>query len=264
MSFKENLLVKIKIKQLTERVNKSLKPVDGITRADKKAMISLLRIVSYKPQKERDLDLYIKPGEAGDKKTILVLDNELAIYNTTPQDVGLRKSPTIKEMVSFRNARKILSDSDVLVCRKEETVKRIQSECLDTLDLSFTELDIRQIENDASIALQTQDTEGIFEGIMLFSELLRFTPVKKSLQISNFYITGKISETIEGKTEYSSILLFSEAENTVMLLNKKIKSGSKDDKKLLVNIANGTENPHLKGKEVFEHFSNAVFNQPEK
>ena len=59
------------------------------------------------------------------------------LYDTVA-DVGMRKSPTIREMVSIRNAMKILSDADVVASKKEASVRTIQEECLSALDLSFT------------------------------------------------------------------------------------------------------------------------------
>ena len=112
MSFKENLLKKIQIDRLADRVSASLKPrEDGVVKVDKSAMQQLLEMASYRHLHERDLDLYISP----DTTRILVLDNELARYATSVEDVALRKSPTLKEMLSIRNAIKILNDSDVVV-----------------------------------------------------------------------------------------------------------------------------------------------------
>ena len=53
------------------------------------------------------LDLYIKDIDA-EKTRILVLDNDLAIYNTSVYDVAMRKSPTVKEMMNPFNVVKIL------------------------------------------------------------------------------------------------------------------------------------------------------------
>jgi hypothetical protein len=76
------------------------------------------------------------------KTRILVLDNDLTIYHTTVEDVVLRKSPTVKEMVSIRNAIKILNDKDVVISKKEASLKTIRDICIDQLDLHYTAADI--------------------------------------------------------------------------------------------------------------------------
>ena len=63
------------------------------------------------------MDLYIL-GNTAKKKKILVLDNGLAIYHTTIEDVCMRKSPSVKEMISIRNTIKILNDEDVILGKK--------------------------------------------------------------------------------------------------------------------------------------------------
>jgi hypothetical protein len=69
-------------------------------------------------RQERDLVLFLETDGPGQTR-ILVLDNDLSIYNTSVDDVVLRKSPTVKEMVNIRNAIKILNDKDVVTSKKE-------------------------------------------------------------------------------------------------------------------------------------------------
>ncbi|MCK4468205.1 MAG: hypothetical protein KAU60_07620, partial [Desulfobacterales bacterium] len=78
MSFKENLLKKIRIDKMTKIVLNSIGPPDSGRKVDKQTMRSLLAMGSYQLIQERDLDLYILQ-ENGDLKRILVLDNGLAI-----------------------------------------------------------------------------------------------------------------------------------------------------------------------------------------
>ena len=124
MSFKENLLKKIRFDALAHKVISSWGPPGSGMRIDKDAMRELLDMSSYTHQRKRDLDLYVDE-DGGEKKKILVLDNELPIYLTTVEDVVLRKSPYIKEMVSIRNAIKILKDSDVKISIKDASVKAV-------------------------------------------------------------------------------------------------------------------------------------------
>ena len=134
MAFKENILKKIAINKTAKQVIHSIGPPDSGRKVDKAAMRQLLEMSPYTYRKERGLDLYLEDIES-EKKKILVLDNDLAIYHTHIEDVALRKSPTVKEMISIRNAIKILSDSDVVTSKKEASVKTIQRECIEKLDI---------------------------------------------------------------------------------------------------------------------------------
>ncbi|MEJ2223009.1 MAG: hypothetical protein P8X80_19665 [Desulfobacterales bacterium] len=76
MSFKENLLTKIRIDRLAASVIASIGPVESGSKVDRDAMRSLLEMSPYQHQKERDLDLYVKAVDQ-EQKIIFVLDNEL-------------------------------------------------------------------------------------------------------------------------------------------------------------------------------------------
>ena len=173
MSFKQNLLTKLKINRLAAKVIDSIGPVESGSKVDKDAMRSLLELSPYKYQKSRDLDLYIENINQ-EKSKVFVLDNELPIYDTTIDDVTIRKSPLIGEMVKIRNIIKILKDSDVKLSRKEESVKAIQKECIDQLDLSFNESDIDEIAKDGQAALERDHPDGVTECLELFAEVLNY------------------------------------------------------------------------------------------
>ncbi|MGW8303889.1 MAG: hypothetical protein ACWGNO_17555, partial [Desulfobacterales bacterium] len=175
MSFKENLLTKLKIDNLAHNVIASIRPVESGAKVDKDAMRSLLAMSPYQHQKMRDLDLYVEAIDQTQKK-IFVLDNELPIYQTTIDDVVMRKSPLIKEMVKIRNIIKILKDSDVKLSRKEESVIAIQKECIDQLDLSFNAADIDEIAKDGQASLERDYADGVIECLDLFAELLDYQP----------------------------------------------------------------------------------------
>ncbi len=158
MSFKENLLKKIEIDNISKKVTGSLGTPDSGRRIDKETVQQLLETGPRKFRKERDLDLYVL--EADTRGNILVLDNELAIYTTTAEDIALRKSPTVREIISIRNVIRILNDSDVIISKKEESVSTIQKECTDMLDLSFDKSDIDAIEKDGQASLNG-DTQTV-------------------------------------------------------------------------------------------------------
>jgi len=67
---------------MSKKVLASIGPVDSERKTDKATMRGLLEMSPYSLHKKRDLDLYIK-GDPEEKGEILVLDNELAIYNTS-------------------------------------------------------------------------------------------------------------------------------------------------------------------------------------
>ena len=153
MGFKENILQKIRFDQLHTTIVNSLGPPDSGRRLDKEAMTRLLKYTGYAPATVRDLELYIKP-DSGDPPAILLLDNELKVYKTTPEDVALRKSPTVKEMVSIRNAIKILNDKDVVVSRKADTLEHVRARLIGDLDLSYTPADIEALAQDGRDSLE--------------------------------------------------------------------------------------------------------------
>ena len=188
MSFKENLLKKIAIDKLTRKVLSTVGSPESGRKLDRDAMRDLLTMGSFTFKQERDLDLYLLDTDE-DKSKILVLDNELAVYHTTLEDVALRKSPTIKEMLSIRNAIKILNDSDVVVSKREESVKTVRNACIQLLDLSFEKSDLDAITSDGTASLENRYTDSI-EELLQFNiqqccsanEIYQFT----SKEVTNF------------------------------------------------------------------------------
>ena len=59
MSFRENLLKKIEIGELSERVARSLGTLGSGKKIDRKAMQRLLELAGWRYRRERDLDLYL-------------------------------------------------------------------------------------------------------------------------------------------------------------------------------------------------------------
>jgi len=60
VSFKENLLKKIKIDKMGRQVIASIGPVGSGRKIDKKIMRKLLELADYTYKRKRDLDLYIE------------------------------------------------------------------------------------------------------------------------------------------------------------------------------------------------------------
>ena len=257
MSFRENLLAKIKINRLAAKVIESIGPAESGRKVDKDVMRNLLEMSPYQYQKARDLDLYVEEIDQGQKK-IFVLDNELPIYTTTIEDVVIRKSPLIKEMVKIRNIIKILKDSDVKISRKEESVKAIQGDCIDQLDLSFNESDIDEIAKDGQASLERDYPDGVIESLELFAELLDYQPAPKAFQLGRHKIVGELAPRAGGEVLYGPMMIYSLIHGTLKLIEDQISSFDKTKIELIQQVAAGKQKAAVEGPDVFEYLKNTV------
>jgi len=260
MSFKENLLTKLKINKLAQKVIASIGPVESGSKVDKDAMRRLLEMSPYQHQKERDLDLYVEATEQEQKK-IFVLDNELPIYQTTIGDVAIRKSPLIKEMVKIRNIIKILKDADVKLSRKDESVKAIQKECIDQLDLSFNAADIDEIVKDGQAALEKDYPDGVIECLELFAELLDYKPAPKAFQLGRHKIFGGLTAKAGGEVLYGPMFIYSLIHGRLKLIDEQISSLDESKIELVQQVAAGKQKAAVEGADVFEHLKNTVLKE---
>ena len=257
MSFKENLLKKIKINQAAKQVTASIGPIDSGRKIDKKIMRELLETAGYHFQKKRDLELYIKDVEA-EKTRIVVLDNDLAIYNTSVYDVAMRKSPTVKEMMNPFNVVKILKDTDVVMSKKEDSVKAIEQECIAHLDLSFTATDIDDIVNDGLASLDKAYIDGVNECLDLFAEILNYDSAPKAFGIRHHKIVGKRVRKETGEEFFGPMVLYSMIHNTLKLLDIEIDSHDREKIEFVQNVANGKERASAEGSDVFQYLKSAA------
>ena len=257
MSFKDNLLNKIRIQQTAQKVISSIGPHDSERKTDKATMRRLLEMSPYSLHKKRDLDLYIE-GDPEKKGKILVLDNELALYHTTADDVVLRKSPTIKEMVSIRNAIKILSDSDVVISKREETVNTIRTESIDLLDLSFTKSDLEEIEKEGSASLENAYAEGVIESLSLFAELLGFSSPPKVFKMRHCEIMGQLTKKDSGEMVFGPVVIYSLAYNSLKLIEKKISSFDKEEMNYFKEVITENQETSKQDADVFQFLKEAV------
>jgi hypothetical protein len=257
MSFKENLLNKIRINQLSRKVLASIGSAESGLKIDKDAMRCLLEISPYQYQKERDLDLYIQKGD-GESSRILVLDNELPIYETTVADVLIRKSPYTKEMLSIRNVIKILNDSDVKISRKEASLESVQKECIDGLDLTYNPSDIEAIATEGSESLANKYFDGILESISLFAELLGYHPPPKAFGIRHHESFGGVTEKENGELLYGPAVVLSHIDNSLVMIEEPISSFDKGQIAQFQKIAGGEEKASIEGADVFRYLKEAV------
>jgi len=257
MSFKENLLKKIRIDKMAEKVLNSIGPPDSGRKVDTETMRKMLEMSAYQTRKERDLELYMQDNADGIKK-ILVLDNELPVYNTTVDDVVLRKSPTLKEMLSIRNALKILNDADVIVCKKGDSVNFFRNEGIALLDLAFKVSDLHEIEKDGVASLERGYTDGVAETLDLFSELLNYTPLPKDFMISNHIVIGPSIKEPGRETLFGPVIIYSIINNRISLFDDKIGTKEKEKIELLHMTASGREKASKEGSAVFEYLADSV------
>jgi hypothetical protein len=227
MAFKENLLKKIRIEALCSKVADSIGAPDSGKKIERQVMRELLAMTDFTAQKERDLELYVRPGIAG-KQDILVLDNELALYRTTVDDVVLRKSPTLREMISVRNAFKILNDKDVVVAKRSDTVRKIGEELIDSLDLSYTLDDVTAIINDGAASLQKEYGDGVAECLLVLAEILGYKKSPKALSQKHYAIWGALERKGTGGVFFGPVITYSYIHNTLRWIDGKIDLSNKE------------------------------------
>jgi hypothetical protein len=261
MGFKENLLKKVTIDQLVSRVLKSMGSVESGKRLDRGLMRQLLEMGAYSYRRERDLDLYCQ-NQSDAKQLILVLDNELKIYHSTVADVCLRKSPTIKEMVSIRNAIKILNDKDVVVSSKTDTVERVRRQLIDAIDLSYTENDIEALAEDGRNALKNNYTEGILETLTLFADLLGYRKAPKPHQLAHHEIWGHVDNPLAGEWVLGPLVAFNLMEARLKMLRGPVNSGDDDALETYRQVASGKAKADWEGPEVWDVLRRFVLEQP--
>ncbi|WP_300669865.1 hypothetical protein [Desulfoluna sp.] len=240
MPFKEILLKKIAMGQRRQRVLSTLGPVGSGCHVDKKAMKALLLSAGFRCLPLRGLELYLREGTADDEvQTIFVLDNDLPAYHTTVGDVALRKEPTLKEMISIRNAMRILNDADVLVSRKETSVETVYQEGLSRLDLSFCEEDIRQLEYEGRAAVEWKDADAVVESLALFGELLGLLPAPGTLRMDHCHIRGRFSKDERGGDGFGPFVVYNLEEDTLRWVPEKIVLADEDALRCFQGLAGG-------------------------
>jgi hypothetical protein len=238
----------------------SIGPPESGRKIDKEAMGTLLEFGAFPLRQERDLDLFLLDRDS-EKGRILVLDNEVAIYHTTIADVAMRKSPTIKEMISIRNAIKILNDGDVVVSKREESVKTIQTECIGLLDLSFKTSDLDEIEKDGVVSLESGYEEGVVEALTLFAEILAYDPPPKAFRISRHEMFGVLTKKESGELLYGPMVIYGIIHNQLKLIADPAGSFDKEKIEWIHAVAAGKEKPFLEGSPVFEYLKESVVRQ---
>ncbi len=257
MGFKQELLKKIQIDRLTEKVLATIGPSGSEQKVDKGLFRVLLEMAEYRHQRERDLDLYLPPEGSG-MTHVLVLDNDLPFYKTTISDIAMRKSPTVKEMVNIRNAIKILNDGDVVVSKKADSVKTVRQECLSRLNLSFSADDVEVIAADGAGSLENGYADGVQECLDLFAELLGYQPAPKAFKADHHRIIGAVSQKETAEIVFGPIICYNLMHNRLFAVLSAIGSFDRIKMEGYQEVINGAEKPSLTGAEVFQFLKDAV------
>ncbi len=260
MSFKENLLKKVAINRLAQKVTASWGPPASGGRMDRALMEQLLTMGPYQPEKKRDLTLY-RTTDPDFVDTLLVLDNELGIYRAAAEDIALRKSPTVKEMVSIRNIRKILNDTDILVSKKETSLETVRRVCINQLDLNFTRDDLNALAADGKAALQNAYTQGVVESLHLFAEIAGFKAPPKAFRHPHHEMIGALAAKTAGETIYGPIAMYSKMHNRLQFIGEAISSYDKQQMKMFQAIANGQKEVNVEGEAVFDHLAGHCYSR---
>lgn len=252
MGFRENLLQKIKIDDLARKVARSLNSGDA-AKFDKAAMRELLGLGDYPEVTEREFSLFIlEKGSETDR--MIVLDNGLGIYQTTLEDVLMRKSPTVKEMISIKNAMKILNDKDVLISKKTDSLETVRADVAGQLDFSFTPEDIDDLARDGKASLESNYSDGALEILTLFTELLHYEKPPKAFDVRHFYIRGKKAD----KAVFGPAFGYDQINGKLIFIDDSFDSSKKSDPTRFKAIVTGDESPSAKGSEVFDLLKAAV------
>lgn len=251
MTFKENLLKKIWIDSTVKRIIGSMGSIESGKRTDTAAVRELLDVSGFTHQKVRDLDLYLQEI---DKEAfyIIVLGNDLPMYKTTINDVALRRSPTVKEMISIRNAMRILNDRDILVTKGPETVEVLRKACVERLDLSYDESDIESIAADGMASLENAYYDGVMESLLLIGELLGFVSAPKKIKVQHFHMIGLAESKAETVMQFGPIVLFDKINNRLKLIDERIPLADNHRIEWIHQVANGLESASVEGPEVFK------------
>jgi hypothetical protein len=257
MSFIDNLRQKIAINDMSAAVIASLKPPGSERHLDRETMVRLLETAGYQHMSRRDLDLYLPEGDST-RNEVLVLDNDLPRYHTSVEDVELRKSPVVKEMVNFRNIRKILVDSDVVVSKQADTVNHVRQLCLDRLDLTWQPSDIHEIAALGARSLDNGYEDGVMDSLRLFSELLGYTTPPKALRVAHHEMLGESTPREGPLQSYGPIVVFSRIDDALRLVDMRVRLSDREALETATAIATGKAPTATEGAAVFEWLEEKV------
>ena len=258
MSFIENLKQKVLIDRLSRTVSQSVGAPGVSRKIDKETMRRLLSLSPFVLEKRRDLDLYFRELEPGVGE-VLVLDNELPLYgNTTLDDVTLRKSPELKEMISIRNVIKILNDADILMYKGREALRYVQDRTLELLDLRYQERDIQEMADKGLEAFVRGDSEGVMEILDLFVEILGYASVPAEVLVNDYVMFGACHKDEGGRQTFGPVVMYNDRRNIIRLIKAKVPMGDPVQRAVIPGVALGEMEPDEEDYGVFQFLKEEV------
>ena len=251
MSFKENLKTKILIDSLAKTAYPTIGASGTYRKVDKETIRKLLSLSPFVLEKRRDLDLYFRELEPGIGE-VLVLDNELPLYgNTSLDDVTLRKSPELKEMVKIRNVIKILSDSDILMYKGREALRYVHDRALDLLDLRYQPSDIEELADEGLEAFARADSEAVMETLNLFVEILAYQAVPAEALVNDYVMFGAYRQEEGDREAFGPIIMYNDTTNTLRVIDRTVLVDDPIQRDTIAGVALGEVEPNLEGHAVF-------------
>jgi hypothetical protein len=252
MSFRENLRRKIEVDRLSRAIRDSLATApNAVQKVDKESMRKLLTAAGYRKKTVRDLEVYMGPED--DKEAgILVLDNGLGIYRTDIDDVALRKSPTVKEMISIRNVVRILKDDDVLVSKKEASVREVHRKAVDRLDLQYDQADLDELRISGAAALDAGDPDGVIDTLELFAELLDWRSPPKAFRVRHGVVFGKLARKPDGGPVFGPSVVFDRLDKALRMIEASIPSNDPEQVSGYQRVAEGKAPAAVEGADVLQ------------
>jgi hypothetical protein len=239
MSFVENLKRKILVDRLTRTASQSVGAPGVHRKVDKEAIRKLLSLSPFVFEKRRDLDLYFRELEPG-LGEILVLDNELPLYGKTSlDDVALRRSPELKEMVNIWNIVKILKDSDILICKGREALSYVHDRTLELLDLRYEAKDIEAMADEGLEALARTDLEAVMETLDLFVEILAYEPVPAEVLVNDYVMFGANRKDERGKELWAPIVMYNDRQNALRVIKRPMVLSDPVERDIVARVALG-------------------------
>jgi hypothetical protein len=251
MSFKENLKAKINLDRLLQKLVSTIREPPGMRWLDKVLTQELLDMTDLKHEKVSYLHLYIRPLE-GEIMEVLVFDNELPIYHTTVADVALRKSPNWKQMFSIKNIKKIMNDHDVIISKGKESLKRLHSNALALLDLTYTRDDLALLLQDARQGLEQKSIAQIRESLDLFFGLLDFQALSLGMLGHDLQVFARPKLNAGAVSTFEHLILFDQESLSLGLKKGAFSPQSHSDLAWVMQCARGEEPTDLQGIDVFE------------
>jgi len=110
---------------------------------------------------------------------------------------------TFAEAGETEYARELIQEAKV----KEESVKTIQKECIDMLDLSFDESDLDEIVKDGAASLDREYADGVIESLDLFAEILGYCAPPKAFKIGHHKIIGALTKKESGEIIFGPMVI---------------------------------------------------------